>query len=79
MGYHIKNGTVTNYVDEDMFNRVYKPAGWVIDPAFHQVPQDEQKRILEVKGNETELKNYNKMKKAKSTKKVFNDKIIKGK
>lgn len=68
----IIKGSIKNVVSEEVFNRIYKPNGWVIDETRQPVEKDEN--IEELK-TETELKNYTKMK--KKTTKTFNDDLIK--
>ena len=67
----IIKGSIRNMVEEDLFNRIYKPNGWVIDETRQPMP----KRIEEELKTETELKNYKAMK--KKSDKVFNDNLIK--
>lgn len=68
----IIKGSIKNVVSEEVFNRIYKPNGWVIDETRQPVEKDEN--IEELK-TETELNNYTKMK--KKTTKTFNDDLIK--
>ncbi len=68
----IIKGSIKNVVSEEVFNRIYKPNGWVIDETRQPVVKDEN--IEELK-TETELNNYTKMK--KKTTKTFNDDLIK--
>ena len=67
----IIKGSITNVVDEAVYERIYKPEGWVID----ETRQPVQKGVETELKTETELKNYTKMK--KKTDKVFNDNLIK--
>lgn len=67
----IIKGSIRNMVEEDLFNRIYKPNGWAIDETRQPMP----KRIEEELKTETELKNYKAMK--KKSDKVFNDNLIK--
>ena len=67
----IIKGSIKNVVSEEVFNRIYKPNGWVID----ETRQPVEKGIEEELKTETELKNYTKMK--KKTTKTFNDDLIK--
>ncbi len=69
---YIIKGSIKNVVDEAVFERIYKPNGWVVDETRH--PKVENKIKEEIK-TETELKNYTKMK--KKTEKTFNDNLIK--
>ena len=68
----IIKGSIKNVVSEEVFNRIYKPNGWVIDETRQPIQKD--KMVEELK-TETELKNYTKMK--KKTTKTFNDDLIK--
>ena len=64
-----KEHTVYNVVSREQFERVYKPAGWVLDePAIVEEPKTT---------NETIIKNIEKAKKV--TNKKFDDKLIKEK
>lgn len=67
----IIKGSIRNVVEEAVFERIYKPNGWVIDTSRQPAPQGVDKQLK----TETELSNYNKMK--KKTDKVFNDNLIK--
>jgi hypothetical protein len=67
----IIKGSIRNMVEEELFNRIYKPNGWVIDETRQPMP----KGIEEELKTETELKNYKTMK--KKSDKVFNDNLIK--
>lgn len=69
---YIIKGSIKNVVDEAVFERIYKPNGWVVDET--RQPKVENKIKEEIK-TETELKNYTKMK--KKTEKTFNDNLIK--
>ena len=67
----IIKGSIRNVVDEGVYERIYKPEGWVID----ETRQPVQKGVETELKTEAELKNYTKMK--KKTDKVFNDNLIK--
>lgn len=67
----IIKGSIRNIVDEAVFERIYKPEGWVIDETRQPKPQGIEQELK----TENEMKNYNKMK--KKTDKVFNDNLIK--
>lgn len=67
----IIKGSIKNVVSEEVFNRIYKPNGWVIDETRQPVEKGIEKEL----NTETELKNYTKMK--KKTTKTFNDDLIK--
>lgn len=67
----IIKGSIRNVVDEAVYERIYKPEGWVID----ETRQPVQKGVETELKTEIELKNYTKMK--KKTDKVFNDNLIK--
>lgn len=67
----IIKGSIKNVVDEAVFERIYKPNGWVIDTTRQPQPKTvEQELVMEDK-----IKNYTKAK--KKTDKVFNDDLIK--
>lgn len=68
----IIKGSIKNVVSEEVFNRIYKPNGWVIDETRQPIQKD---KVVEELKTETELKNYTKMK--KKTTKTFNDDLIK--
>ena len=68
---YIIKGSITNVVDEAVFNRIYKPNGWVVDTT-RQAPT---KTIEQELATEDKVKNYTKAK--KKTEKVFNDDLIK--
>lgn len=68
----IIKGSIKNVVSEEVFNRIYKPNGWVIDETRQPIQKD---KMFEELKTETELKNYTKMK--KKTTKTFNDDLIK--
>lgn len=80
----IKDG-VHNCVDENMFEKVYKPAGWKLcDKNYNEVVETEAKTIEEVKAIDTtkseaveEVKNITAMNKKKKTNNKFNDNLIK--
>lgn len=67
----IIKGSIRNVVDEAVYERVYKPNGWVIDETRQPKLQGVEKELK----TETEMKNYSKMK--KKSEKVFNDNLIK--
>lgn len=71
-----KENTVYNVVSREQFERVYKPAGWVLDePAIEFT---DYKIVEEPKTtDETIIKNIEKAKKV--TNKKFDDKLIKEK
>lgn len=68
----IIKGSIKNVVSEEVFNRIYKPNGWVIDETRQPIQKD---KVVEELKTETELNNYTKMK--KKTTKTFNDDLIK--
>lgn len=67
----IIKGSIRNVVSAEIFERIYKPNGWVIDKTRQPVQQGVEAELK----TETELKNYTRMK--KKTDKVFNDNLIK--
>lgn len=67
----IIKGSIRNVVDEAVYERVYKPNGWVIDETRQPKLQGVEKELK----TEAEMKNYSKMK--KKSEKVFNDNLIK--
>ena len=67
-----KENTVYNVVSREQFERVYKPAGWVLDEPAIEFTVEEQKTT-----DETIIKNIEKAKKC--TNKKFDDKLIKEK
>lgn len=67
----IIKGSITNVVSQELFDRVYKPNGWKIDKNRQPV----QKGVEQELKTETEVKNYNNMK--KKSEKVFDDNLIK--
>ena len=71
-----KENTVYNVVSREQFERVYKPAGWVLDESV--IEFTDYKIVEEPKTtNETIIKNIEKAKKV--TNKKFDDKLIKEK
>ena len=71
---HIKKGSVKNVVDREMYEKNYKPLGWVIDSDYHEQVDEVQETIKSLR-SEQEIKNYTKMKRANEKK--FDDKLIK--
>lgn len=67
----IIKGSIKNVVDSEVFERIYKPNGWVID----ETRQPTQKGIEQELKTEAEMNNYTKMK--SRTAKTFNDDLIK--
>lgn len=67
----IIKGSIRNVVDEAVYERIYKPNGWVIDETRQEVKPSVQTELK----SETEVKNYNKMK--KKSDKTFDDNLIK--
>lgn len=75
----IKDG-VHNCVDENMFERVYKPAGWKLcDSHYNEVVEVEEAKAVETTkpGAVEEVKNITAMNKKKRTNNKFNDNLIK--
>lgn len=80
----IKDG-VHNCVDENMFEKVYKPAGWKLcDSNYNEVVEVDAKTIEGTKMVDTtkpeaveEVKNITAMNKKKKTNNKFNDNLIK--
>ena len=66
-----KENTVYNVVSREQFERVYKPAGWVLDEEV--VENTEEPKTTD----KTTIKNIEKAKKV--TNKKFDDKLIKEK
>lgn len=81
-----KNRTILNVVSYEQFEKVYKPAGWVlvnneviVDNSNKEIDSSKPEEVIvaDLKTtNEHTIKNVESMKKA-STEKKFNDKIIK--
>lgn len=67
----IIKGSIKNVVDEAVFERIYKPNGWVIDTTRQPQPKTVEQELAA----EDKIKNYTKAK--KKTDKVFNDDLIK--
>lgn len=67
----IIKGSIKNVVDEAVFERIYKPNGWVIDITRQPQPKTVEQELA----TEDKIKNYTKAK--KKTDKVFNDDLIK--
>lgn len=75
----IKDG-VHNCVDENMFERVYKPAGWKLcDSHYNEVVEVEEVKAVDTAKPEAveEVKNITAMNKKKRTNNKFNDNLIK--
>jgi hypothetical protein len=75
----IKDG-VHNCVDENMFERVYKPAGWKLcDSHYNEVVEVEEVKAVGTAKPEAveEVKNITAMNKKKRTNNKFNDNLIK--
>lgn len=75
----IKDG-VHNCVDENMFERVYKPAGWKLcDSHYNEVVEVEEVKAVDTTKPEAveEVKNITAMNKKKRTNNKFNDNLIK--
>ena len=75
----IKDG-VHNCVDENMFERVYKPAGWKLcDSHYNEVVEVEKVKAVDTAKPEAveEVKNITAMNKKKRTNNKFNDNLIK--
>lgn len=75
----IKDG-VHNCVDENMFERVYKPAGWKLcDSHYNEVVEAEEVKAVDTTKPEAveEVKNITAMNKKKRTNNKFNDNLIK--
>ena len=71
-----ENHTVYNEVDEIMFERVYKPKGWVIDDKEQDITIEEQDYKV-VGTDEEQIKNVKKMRSVAD--KQFDDNLIKKK
>lgn len=74
----IKDG-VHNCVDENMFEKVYKPAGWKLcDNHYNEVVEADTKMVDTTKPEAVEeVKNITAMNKKKRTNNKFNDNLIK--
>ena len=73
--FKIMKGSLVNFVDEALFNKLYKPNGWVIvddEPIEDEATKDTK----EVK-TDTELKNLKTMKSKKKSTNKFNDNLFK--
>lgn len=71
-----KDNTIVNEVSQEMFERVYKPKGWMAEETTQENTVEEFK--VETKPtDEAEIKQIEKVKKVKPQQ--FNDKLIKGK
>lgn len=69
-----KENTIINEVSEEMFERVYKPKGWIAEGNVEVKPKEYE---VETKPtDEAEIKHIERVKKV--TPKQFNDKLIKG-
>jgi hypothetical protein len=67
-------------VDENMFERVYKPAGWKLcDSHYNEVVEVEEVKAVDTAKTEAveEVKNITAMNKKKRTNNKFNDNLIK--
>lgn len=69
--YHIINRGITNVVDKEMFYKVYKPAGWKLDPKFHAVEVNKIVKIAEATLKEPVLKEVAKAERKKGGKSEF--------
>lgn len=75
----IKDG-VHNCVDENMFEKVYKPAGWKLcDSHYNEVVEVEEVKAIDTTKPEAveEVKNITAMNKKKRANNKFNDNLIK--
>lgn len=75
-----KDNTIVNEVSQDMFEKVYKPKGWVIEETTQETPVENKTKefMVETKPtDETEIKQIERVKKVQPQQ--FNDKLIKGK
>lgn len=64
---NIIKGSIRNVVDEEQFEKLYKPNGWRLD----ENQKDESQIPLDLLNTESEVKNYIKMKNKQP--KHFND------
>lgn len=70
-----KNNTIVNEVSQEMFEKVYKPKGWIAEETTQEIK--EEFKVETKPTDETEIKQIEKVKKVKPQQ--FNDKLIKGK
>ena len=75
-----KDNTIVNEVSQEMFERVYKPKGWIAEDSTQETPVENKTEEFKVETkptDEAEIKQIEKVKKNKPQQ--FNDKLIKGK
>lgn len=70
-----EGGSVRTIAEREYFEKVYKPKGWQIDKEFHEIPEDEDLKVIKELKEENKIKNYQKMRKTKSQQ--FDDGLIK--
>ena len=60
---NIIKGSIRNVVEEEQFEKLYKPNGWLLDLS-EDIAKDKEPQIpLDLLNTESEVKNYIKMKK----------------
>lgn len=74
--FKIIKGSLVNYVDEALYNKLYKPNGWVIDDS-EAMANDEATNDVKVAKTDTELKNLKTMKTKKKSTHKFDDNLFK--
>ena len=74
--FKIIKGSLVNYVDEALYNKLYKPNGWVIDDS-EAMANDEATNDVKVTKTDTELKNLKTMKTKKKSTHKFDDNLFK--
>lgn len=75
--YIIKDG-IHNVVDEEQFERIYKPKGWCLtDSHYNEFVEGEATPVEVVGVDEVKIINYTKMAKKKKQSNKFDDKLIK--
>lgn len=70
MRVNIIKGSIRNVVEEEQFEKLYKPNGWRLDDSVEDASK-EPKIPLDILNTETEVKNYIKM--TNKQPKKFND------
>lgn len=71
MRVNIIKGSIRNVVDEEQFEKLYKPNGWRLDISEDNSKEKEPQIPLDLLNTETEVKNFIKMKNKQP--KHFND------
>lgn len=74
-----KTNTIHNSIDEELFEKVYKPKGWVLSntPKKETIEEKVMKEEKVAEVQETKIKNVRRATTNKAKTQAFNDKLIK--